>query len=62
MQLGYHPVAVITVQGLEKAAETETALYYIRNQQDATLAVLFISNCKIALHVSDAFCVHHQEY
>ena len=37
-------------------------LYYIKNQQDATLAVLFISNCKITLHVSDAFCVHHQEY
>jgi hypothetical protein len=36
-------------------------LYYIKNQQDATLAVLFISNCKITLHVSDAFCVHHQE-
>jgi hypothetical protein len=35
-------------------------LYYIKNQQDATLAVLFISNCKITLHVSDAFCVHHQ--
>ena len=30
--------------------------YYIKNQQDATLAVLFISNCKITLHVSDAFC------
>ena len=26
------------------------SLYYIRNQQDATLAVLFISNCKITLH------------
>ena len=38
------------------------SLYYIRNQQDATLAVLFISNCNITLHVSDAFCVHHQEY
>ena len=37
-------------------------LYYIKNQQDATLAVLFISNGKITLHVSDAFCVHHQEY
>jgi len=37
-------------------------IYYIKNQQDATLAVLFISNCKINLHVSDAFCVHHQEY
>ena len=36
-------------------------LYYIKNQQDGTLAVLFISHCKITLHVSDAFCVHHQE-
>jgi hypothetical protein len=36
-------------------------LYYIKNQQDANLAVLFISHCKITLHVSDAFCVHHQE-
>ena len=25
------------------------SLYYIKNQQDATLAVLFISNCKITL-------------
>ena len=38
------------------------SLYYIKNQQDATLAVSFISNCNITLHVSDAFCVHHQEY
>ena len=30
------------------------SLYYIKNQQDATLAVLFIRNCKITLHVSDA--------
>ena len=37
------------------------SLYYIKNQQDGTLAVLFISHCKITLHVSDAFCVHHQE-
>jgi len=37
-------------------------LYYIKKQQDATLAVLFISNCKITLHVSDAFWVHYQEY
>ena len=37
-------------------------VYYIKNQLDATLAVLFISHCKITLHVSDAFCVHHQEY
>jgi len=38
------------------------SLYYIKNQQDPTLAELFISNCKITLHVLDAFCVHHQEY
>jgi len=37
-------------------------LYYIKNQQDATLAVLFIRHCKITLHVSGAFCVHHQVY
>ena len=37
-------------------------LYYIKNQLDADLAVLFISHCKITLHVSDAFCVHHQDY
>ena len=37
-------------------------LYYIKNQLGATLAVLFISHCKITLHVSDAFCFHHQEY
>ena len=27
-----------------------TIVYYIKNQQDATLAVLFISHCKITLH------------
>ena len=37
-------------------------LYYIKNQQDATLAISFISHCKITLHVPDAFCVHHQGY
>ena len=36
--------------------------YSIKNQLVTNLAVLFVSNCKIALHVSDAFCVHHQEY
>jgi len=36
--------------------------YYIKYQQDTTLAVLFISHCNITLHVSDAFCFHHQEY
>jgi hypothetical protein len=39
-----------------------TFLYYIKNQQDATLAVLFISNCKNTLYVSDVYRVHHQEY
>ena len=34
-------------------------LYYIKNQQDATLAVLFISHCNVTLHVSDAFCVRN---
>ena len=29
--------------------------YYIKNQQNATLAVLFISHCNITLHISDAF-------
>jgi len=38
------------------------SLYYTNNQQDATLAVLFISNCKITLHVSGASRVHQQEY
>ena len=31
-------------------------LYYTKNQLDAALAVLFISHCKITLHVSDAYC------
>ena len=38
------------------------AVYHIKNQQDATLAVLFISHCKITLRVSDASCVHHQQF
>ena len=42
--------------------KVEVQVYYIKNQQDATLAVLFIGHCKITLHVSDASCVHHQEY
>jgi len=24
--------------------------------------LFFINNCKYTLHVSDAFCVHHQGY
>ena len=38
------------------------SIYYVKNQQDATVAVLFISNCKITLYVSDALCARHQEY
>jgi len=34
-------------------------LYYIKNQQGATLAVLFISHHKITLHVSDAESVRN---
>jgi len=30
------------------------SLYYIKNQKDATLAVLFISNCKITTAL--AYC------
>ena len=26
------------------------------------LGSMFISNCNIAVHVSDAFCVHFQEH
>jgi hypothetical protein len=26
------------------------------------LGSMFISNCNITLHISDAFCVHPQEY
>ena len=37
-------------------------LYYIKNQLDAALAILFISHCKITLRVSDAFSFHYQEY
>jgi hypothetical protein len=37
-------------------------LYYIKNQLDGALVVLFISHCKITLRVSDAFCIHRQEY
>ena len=37
-------------------------LYYMKNQQDETLAVLFIGHYKITLLVSDTFCLHHQEY
>ena len=51
-----------TPVGKVPSLRTEKNLCYIKNQQDATLAVLFISNCKITLHVSDTSRVHHQEY
>jgi len=53
-------VAFFLINWFQTQVETLNLLYYIKNQQDATLAVLFISNCKITLHVSEAFCVHHQ--
>jgi hypothetical protein len=40
------------------ASHSYICMYYIKNQQDATLAVLFISNCKITLLVSDASRTH----
>ena len=66
-----HRISRLPVEGFKqinirefykKCREIIFFLIYIKNQPDATLAVLFISNCKITLHVSDAFYVHHQEY
>ena len=61
-----NPIEFLTpeyrIDRLYRNVSKKLLLYYIKNQQDATLAVLFISNCKITLHVSDAFCLHHQEY
>jgi hypothetical protein len=31
----------------------------LNNQRDAALSSLL---CKVTLHVSGAFCIHHQEY
>ena len=45
----HKPIAV----GLPRTQPNSCTLYYIKNQQDATLAVLFISHYKITLHVSD---------
>ena len=42
--------------------DSVSSLYYIMNQKYATLAVLFVSNCKITLHVSEVHRIHHQEY
>ena len=36
-------------------------LIYIKRTNVMQLGSTFICNCNIALHVSDAFCVHHQE-
>ena len=37
-------------------------LIYIKRTNVMQLGSMFISNCNIALHVSDAFCVHLQEH
>ena len=39
---------------IDKFSNEGKILCYIKNQEDATLAVLFISNCKITLHLT--FC------
>ena len=36
-------------------------LIYIKRTNAMQLGSMFIYNCNIALHVSDALCVHHQE-
>jgi hypothetical protein len=40
--------------------ETKFMLY--KEPTRCNIGSVFISHCKITLHVSDAFCVHHQEY
>ena len=35
---------------------------YIKRTNVMQLGSMFICNCNIALHVSDAFCVHLQEH
>ena len=37
-------------------------LIYIKEPNVMQLGSMFICNCNIALHVSDAFCVHLQEH
>ena len=37
-------------------------LIYIKRTNVMQLGSMFICNCNIALHVSDAFCVHLQEH
>ena len=65
--LGTHWIASIKLRPLCSRGKIpwytmDSGIYYIRNQQDATLAVSFISHCKITVHVSDTFCVHNREY
>ena len=56
------PIQLVETLPVNTKIPCVISLYYIKNQQDATLAVLFISNCNITLHVSDASRVNHQEY
>ena len=37
-------------------------LVYIKRTNVMQLGSMFICNCNIAVHVSDAFCVHLQEH
>ena len=37
-------------------------LIYIKRTNVMQLGIMFICNCSIVLHVSDAFCVHLQEH
>ena len=53
---------IVCCVSVSSVSNKHPVLYHIKNQQDATLAVLFIIHCNVTLHVSDAFCVHHQEY
>ena len=46
----------------EMPGSVASGTHCIRNQRDATLAVLFIGHYKNTLHVSDVHRVHHQEY
>ena len=57
-------VEIIPIEGfvlpvLTVGAKLSSVIYYIKNQQNATLAVLFISNCKTSLHVLDAGSVRN---
>ena len=56
------PVSDIQYSYVWVAETANLHIYYIRNQRDATLAVLFINNCSNTLHVSDVYRVRHQEY